>query len=85
MTNCDRQVVGGDIDQMDRRLAAEPPAVSRISDIASVASIMELRYRPAYRAGFAHLMTPAELDATISELADRAEKCVPNAKASLRR
>ncbi len=34
----------------------------KITDIAHIEEIMTLRFRPALRAGSAHLMTPAELD-----------------------
>lgn len=69
--------------QEGKSIAGESPAIAKITDIASVASIMELRYRPARSAGSAHLMTPAELDATIAEVAERAKIGVPNARQSL--
>ncbi|MGS4947508.1 hypothetical protein ACVDG3_18685 [Meridianimarinicoccus sp. RP-17] len=83
MTNTDSRLVRGSTLQKDSSIAAEAPLVSRMTDIASVASIMELRYRPARSAGSAHLMIPAELNATISEVAERAKAGVPNARQSL--
>ena len=39
----------------------------KITDLANIEDIMNLRLRPALRAGSAHLMTPAELDEAIAE------------------
>lgn len=83
MTNSDSRLVRGNTLRKDSSIAAEAPLVSKMTDIASVASIIELRYRPARSAGSAHLMTPAELDETIAEVAERAKAGVPNARQSL--
>lgn len=58
-----------------------------LTDIADIEDIMKLRFRPALRAGSAHLMTPAELDEAIAEARCRYEEnpCGSNRLESLDR
>ena len=46
----------------------------KLTDIANIEDIMNLRFRPALRAGSAHLMTPAELNEAIAEARHRYEE-----------
>ena len=51
--------------------AARQPLKPQLSDLGDIRDLMPLRFRPACRAGSAHLMTPMELAAAIAEIEAR--------------
>jgi len=60
-----------------------PQRRPKITDIAPVSTIMNLRFRPAQRGGSRHIMTADELEATISVVEGKAARGNPNAQQSL--